>query len=200
MEEVEIGMKIKQSKEECEKILLANGFEEFFKTVTRDIYFAKPSVDLTQMSEYEIKSSCVRIRNFEGVQNLKLLSEDCQGQIKVSSLTELSDWIQKLKAAGFVEVIDTRKTDWIYRKGTEWHQLQDIKHVGLLDYCYDESIFGLSEDEQLDILKQKLINLGFELEHEEGVDKLRTLIHKEYKFSKNQNGKYEYQKGTNIQA
>jgi len=142
----------------------------------------------------------VRIRNFEGVQNLNILSEELQGQIKVSSLSELSDWIQKLKNAGFVEVIDTKKTDWIYTKGTQCHQLQDIKHIGLLDYHYDEGIFNLPEEEQFDILKQNLVDLGLELEHEEGVDKLRTLVHKEYKFSKNQNGKYEYQKGTDIQA
>ena len=41
MIEVEIGMKVKQNKKECEKILLDNGYEEFFKTQTRDVYFAK---------------------------------------------------------------------------------------------------------------------------------------------------------------
>ena len=97
-----------------------------------------------------------------------------------------------LKTNGFNVVFDTKKTDWIYKKGNSYHQLQDIQDIGLIDYYYDEDIFDKTEEEQSVILKNNLLAMGFELEYEEGVDKLRTLYNKEFKFSKNQNGKYEY--------
>ena len=97
-----------------------------------------------------------------------------------------------MKKNGFRVLFDTRKSDWVYKKGNSYHQLQDIENIGLLDYCYDEDIFEKTEEQQFEILKSNLISMGFELEFEEGVDKLRTLYHKEYKFSKNQNAKYGY--------
>lgn len=40
--EVEAGFKVRESKEEAEKILLDNGFVNTFKTAhTRDVYFGK---------------------------------------------------------------------------------------------------------------------------------------------------------------
>ena len=38
-----------------------------------------------------------------------------------------------------------------------------------------------------------MLNLGFELEYEEGVDKFRSLLSEKYCFSKNQNGNYNEQ-------
>ena len=60
---------------------------------------------------------------------------------------------------------------------------------------YDRDLFnkGLSEDEQFEILKQQMYDLGFHLEYELGIDKLRSLYSKQLKFSKNQIGKYNYQ-------
>ena len=97
---------------------------------------------------------------------------------------------------GYDVVFDTEKTDWIYKKGKCYHQLQEIKDIGLIDYVYNEEIFGLglNENQQFEILKKQMIDLGFHLEYELGVDKLRSLYSKELKFSKNQIGKYNYQK------
>ena len=50
MIKVEAGFKIKETKEEAEKILLENGFVNTFKTAhTRDIYFGK-NVDFNNKS------------------------------------------------------------------------------------------------------------------------------------------------------
>ena len=73
--------------------------------------------------------------------------------------------------------------------------MQEIKDIGLVDYVYDRDLTnsGLSEDEQFEVLKQQMYDLGFHLEYELGIDKLRSLYGKQLQFSKNQIGKYNYQ-------
>ena len=117
-----------------------------------------------------------------------------EGKINVDFKTAFS-YFDKLFKAGFDVIFDTEKTDWIYQKGNCWHQLQEIKDIGLVDYVYDRDLSskGLSEDEQFEVLKQQMYDLGFHLEYELGIDKLRSLYSKQLKFSKNQIGKYNYQ-------
>lgn len=195
MIEVEAGFKIKESKEEAEKILLANGFSNTFKTAhTRDIYFGK-DVDFSNKSEEEIKCGLVRCRGCSLFENLQLLDK-CfpEGKINVDFKTAFS-YFDKLFKAGFDVIIDTEKTDWIYQKDNCWHQLQEIKDIGLVDYVYDKDLChkGLNEDEQFEVLKKQMSDLGLHLEYELGIDKLRSLYYHELKFSKNQIGKYNYQ-------
>ena len=67
--EVEAGFKVKESKEEAEKILLDNGFVNTFKTAhTRDVYFGK-DIEIEGKSEEEIKRSMVL---FVGLKRLKI--------------------------------------------------------------------------------------------------------------------------------
>lgn len=193
--EVEAGFKVKESKEEAEKILLDNGFVNTFKTAhTRDVYFGK-DIEIEGKSEEEIKRSMVRLRGFETFENLQLLGEKYpEGKYKADFKTAL-DICNKLLANGFEVIIDTEKTDWVYKKGRCWHQLQEIKNIGLVDYVYNEEIFdnGLTEQEQFDLLHQQMTDLGFHLEYDLGIDKLRTLLTGQIQFSTNQIGKYNYQ-------
>ena len=193
--EVEAGFKVKESKEEAEKILLDNGFVNTFKTAhTRDVYFGK-NVKIDGKSEEEIKRSMVRLRGFETFENLQLLGDDYpEGKYKADFKTAL-DICNKLLANGFEVIIDTEKTDWVYKKGRCWHQLQEIKNIGLVDYVYNEEIFdkGYSEEEQFDLLHTQMTDLGFHLEYDLGIDKLRTLLSGQIQFSTNQIGKYNYQ-------
>ena len=195
MIEVEAGFKIKETKEEAEKILLANGFVNTWKTAkTRDVYFGK-DINFTNKSEEEIKRSLVRCRGFETFENLQLLDSNfAEGKHKVDFKTAL-DYCNRLLASGFDIIFDTEKTDWIYKKGTCWHQLQEIKDIGLVDYVYNEEIFGkgYTEEKQFNLLIQQIEDLGFTLQYKLGVDKLRTLYFGELKFSTNQIGKYNYQ-------
>lgn len=193
--EVEAGFKVKESKEEAEKILLDNGFVNTFKTAhTRDVYFGK-SLEFEGKSEEEIKRSMVRLRGFETFENLQLLSDKYpEGKYKVDFKTAL-DICNKLLAKEFEVIIDTEKTDWVYKKGRCWHQLQEIKNIGLVDYVYNEEIFdkGYTEEEQFDLLHQQMTDLGFHLEYDLGIDKLRSLLSGKIQFSTNQIGKYNYQ-------
>lgn len=193
--EVEAGFKVRESKEEAEKILLDNGFVNTFKTAhTRDVYFGK-DIEIEGKSEEEIKRSMVRLRGFETFENLRLLGDEYpEGKYKVDFKTAL-DICNRLLANGFDVVIDTEKTDWVYKKGRCWHQLQEINGIGLVDYVYNEEIFdnGLTEQEQFDLLHQQMTDLGFHFEYDLGIDKLRTLLSGTIQFSTNQIGKYNYQ-------
>ena len=193
--EVEAGFKVKESKEEAEKILLDNGFVNTFKTAhTRDVYFGK-DIEIEGKSEEEIKRSMVRLRGFETFENLELLGEEYpEGKYKTDFKTTLDICILLLKN-GFDVIIDTEKTDWVYKKGRCWHQLQEIKNIGLVDYVYNEEIFdkGYSEKEQFDLLHKQMTDLGFHLEYDLGIDKLRILLSGQIQFSTNQIGKYNYQ-------
>ena len=193
--EVEAGFKVKESKEEAEKILLDNGFVNTFKTAhTRDVYLGK-DIEIEGKSEEEIKRSMVRLRVFETFENLQLLGDEYpEGKYKADFKTAL-DICNKLLANGFEVIIDTEKTDWVYKKGRCWHQLQEIKNIGLVDYVYNEEIFdkGYSEQQQFDLLHTQMTDLGFHLEYDLGIDKLRTLLSGQIQFSTNQIGKYNYQ-------
>ena len=193
--EVEAGFKVKESKEESEKIWLDNGFVNTFKTAhTRDVYFGK-NLEFDGKSEEEIKRSMVRLRGFETFENLQLFGDEYpEGKYKADFKTAL-DICNKLLANGFEVIIDTEKTDWVYKKGRCWHQLQEIKNIGLVDYVYNEEIFdkGYSEQQQFDLLHHQMTDLGFHLEYDLGIDKLRTLLTGQIQFSTNQIGKYDYQ-------
>ena len=193
--EVEAGFKVKESKEKAEKILLDNGFVNTFKTAhTRAVYFGK-NLKIDGKSEEEIKRSMVRLRGFETFENLQLLGDEYpEGKYKADFKTAL-DICNKLLANGFEVIIDTEKTDWVYKKGRCWHQLQEIKNIGLVDYVYNEEIFdkGYTEEEQFDLLHTQMTDLGFHLEYDLGIDKLRTLLTGQIQFSTNQIGKYNYQ-------
>lgn len=193
--EVEAGFKIVESKEEAEKILLNNGFENTFKTAhTRDVYFGK-DLNIEGKSEEEIKRSMIRLRGFETFENLQLLGTNFpEGKYKVDFMTAL-DICNQLIDNGFKVIIDTEKTDWIYKKGNCCHQLQEIKSIGLVDYVYNKEIFdkGYTEEEQFNLLIEQMLNMGFHLEYNLGIDKLRTLLTNQIQFSTNQIGKYNYQ-------
>ena len=195
--EVEAGFKVRESKEEAEKILLDNGFVNTFKTAhTRDVYFGKNiEIEIEGKSEEEIKRSMVRLRGFETFENLWLLGEEYpEGKYKADFKTAL-DICNLLLKNGFDVIIDTEKTDWVYKKGRCWHQLQEIKNIGLVDYVYNEEILdkGYSEQQQFDLLHAQMTDLGFHLEYDLGIDKLRTLLTGQMQFSTNQIGKYNYQ-------
>lgn len=193
MAEIEVGFKIKQNQIEGEKVLLQNGFSVHFKTKTRDIYYGK-DIDFSNKDEEQVKQSLIRFRNFDKVENLKIFDETLPDRIKVDKKTR-KEYIKTLKKSGYKKIFDTYKTDWVYDRNGVCHQLQNIKKIGLLDYVYMNNLpDNLNEEELFEIVKQHILSLGFELEFELGVDKLRSLYYKEYKFSTNQIGLYAYQK------
>jgi hypothetical protein len=80
------------------------------------------------------------------------------------------DIINELFNNGFIVVFDTKKSDWVYKKGTIYHQLQVIDGICLLDYVYDENEEKklLDENIQFENLKKHVLDLGLTLEFELG--------------------------------
>lgn len=192
MSQTEVAFKIAQTKEEAEKILLDKEFKNLFKTKTRDIYFGK-DIDFDGKTEEEIKRSLIRFRNLDKIENLKVFDKSLPDRLNVDKKLR-KEHIKKLKKAGYKIIFDTYKTDWVYEKDNCCHQLQDIKNIGLLDYVYVKfNEENLTEEEMFEIVKKHILKLGFELEFDLGVDKLRSLYYKELKFSQNQIGLYEFQ-------
>ena len=195
-EPIEIGFQIMETKEEAEKILLENGFINIFKTAhTRDIYFGK-DVNFEHKTEEEIKCSLIRLRGVSLFENLQLLDKSFpEGKVFVDFKTAFS-YVDRMFKEGYDVVFYTEKTDWIYEKGNCWHQLQDVKDVGLIDYVYSKDFAEIakSKEEQFEMLKKHITDLGLHLKYDLGIDKLRTLYYKQIKFSKDQTGAYAYQK------
>ena len=191
MAEVEVAFKVKQKQSKCEKILKNAGYKLFWKAKTHDLYFTNQK--LTQdMSEQQLKFSCVRIRCSNGgysIDNYNIFNDSKSDKFKCTK-EEVLQIAKQLINNGYAKIFDTSKTDYVYKKGNAYHQLQDIEGIGLLDYFYDEDIKDKSEDEQFETLKQRILDEGLELEYEYGVDKLRTLLAQKLCFSKNQNGNY----------
>lgn len=134
----------------------------------------------------------IRRRNFEKFENIKLYDDKLPDEIKVN-FKELLEYFKKFSKKGFEVVVDTKKSDWIYQKDGIWHQLQEVKDIGLIDYVYKKFNTEKTEDEMFDFVFQHLKDLEIEVEYNLGIDKLRSLISGELKFSKNQIGLYEWQ-------
>jgi len=199
MSEVEVAFKVKQKQRKCEKILKKAGFKLFHKATTHDIYFTDRTLT-EDMSEQELKFACVRIRCSNGgyrVHNYNIYDPTAKDEFRCTK-EEAEQIAKQMMKDGFEKVFDTSKTDFVYSKDKAYHQLQDIEGIGLLDYYYDESIADQPEDKQYEHLYQEMLRLGFELEHQEGVDKLRSLLSKKLCFSKNQNGNYNLMTEENV--
>ena len=65
MQEVEVGFKVKQSQQECERLLKRGGYELLFNTETHDVYFTNKRIT-KKMTEQQIKYSCIRFRHTHG--------------------------------------------------------------------------------------------------------------------------------------
>lgn len=190
-EEVEVAFKVTQNLKQCEELLIKAGYTLLFSTQTHDLYFTNKTLT-PEMSEQQLKFSCIRFRHSGGgcsFDNYKLFSPLEEDRIKCTFIQAVNI-INNLLNSGYHLAFDTYKTDSVYKKDSSYHQLQDIKHIGLLDYFYDETLFNESASVQFEKLTKKMKELGFNLEFDEGVDKLRTLLNEKYCFSKNQNGNY----------
>ena len=192
MQEVEIGFKIKNSLKDSKRLLKRAGFKNLFNAETHDVYYTNRTLT-PEMSEQEIKFSCVRMRMCNGgiaFHNCNVFDKSIENEFKCNK-EKAKEFIALMESKGFVKVIDTLKTDSIWIRDKLCCQLQNIDNIGILNYIYDESIFNLSEEDQFLILTKIILDLGFDLEYPLGIDKLRTLLSGEFQFSQNQNGNYK---------
>lgn len=166
---VEVGMKLDKDFDYYDKMLKEHGLNLIFTCATHDIYFSKEKC-FDGLSENEIKSKCVRIRNPQKSDKSKQKS---------------------LIKEGYIKVFDTTKKDYHYSNSTMKSriQLQIIDNIGLVVYYDNPDYYSRPLDEQRKLLLNELNTYGFSFKEQDlGIDKLRTLYYGKEMFSENQNG------------
>ena len=164
---VEVGFKLDKKLKVYHNMLLKHGLKLVFKTQTHDLYFTKADC-FDNLTENQIKNSCVRIRN----------PKDNKEE------TELLQ-------SGYKKVFDTTKLDYHYANASMKSriQLQQIEKLGLVAYYDNPDYYNYSLDKQRKCLIDELNSYGFNFDYDKlGIDKLRTLYYGKEMFSKNQNG------------
>lgn len=200
---VEVGFKLNKNIKYYEEILSSHNAINRFNCKTHDIYWTNKNLE--NMTENEMKNSCIRLRitegfggvDFSGVSKKSYRFQNADNFIvnkdnqKELTLEEVNEYIKKIENNGYVKVFDTSKVDYQYSIGDMKSriQLQDIENVGLLIYYDNPDYYELPLDNQRNALINELNSYGFDFNYDElGLDKFRTLYYKKEMYSKNQNG------------
>ena len=172
-----------------DNLLKDHGLLNIKNVVTHDIYYTNK--DLNNMSENEMKSTCIRLRSCDNkdyeVQNNLL--DDIKNKTVKKIFLKLFE--SKLSKCGYKKVIDTIKCDHHYSMDgmNSVIQLQEINDIGVLVYYDNKDYYEYDLDTQRKKLIDDLNTYGFKFKYDDlGLDKLRTLYYKKDMFSKNQNG------------
>lgn len=200
---VEVGFKLNKNIKYYEEILSSHNAINRFNCKTHDIYWTNKNLE--NMTENEMKNSCIRLRitegfggvDFSGVSKKSYRFQNADNFIvnkdnqKELTLEEVNEYIKKIENNGYVKAFDTSKVDYQYSIGDMKSriQLQDIENVGLLIYYDNPDYYELPLDNQRNALINELNSYGFDFDYNTlGLDKLRTLYYKKEMYSKNQNG------------
>lgn len=200
---VEVGFKLNKNIKYYEEILSSHNAINRFNCKMHDIYWTNKNLE--NMTENEMKNSCIRLRitegfggvDFSGVSKISYRFQNADNFIvnkdnqKELTLEEVNEYIKKIENNGYVKAFDTSKVDYQYSIGDMKSriQLQDIENVGLLIYYNNPDYYELPLDNQRNALINELNSYGFDFDYNTlGLDKLRTLYYKKEIYSKNQNG------------
>ena len=200
---VEVGFKLNKNIKYYEEILSSHNAINRFNCKMHDIYWTNKNLE--NMTENEMKNSCIRLRitegfggvDFSGVSKISYRFQNADNFIvnkdnqKELTLEEVNEYIKKIENNGYVKAVDTSKVDYQYSIGDMKSriQLQDIENVGLLIYYNNPDYYELPLDNQRNALINELNSYGFDFDYNTlGLDKLRTLYYKKEIYSKNQNG------------
>lgn len=204
---VEVGLLLDGDIEQYEKILEDNGAINVYNCETHDLYWTnKKFKELENMTENQIKNSCIRLRitngvggkNWDGDYSVSMRFEnfciyDNASDDKFECDMEEFKQIQaEIEANGWYLVLDTFKRDNQYKIDDMKSaiQLQEIDNVGILLYYDNPDYYGIEDVEtQRNMLIDELNGYGFAFKKDElGIDKFRTLIFGKTMYSNNQNG------------
>lgn len=190
---VEVGFLLNKDFPYYDSLLKSKGFINDFNVETHDLYYIKNDIDISSLSEQDIKSLCIRLRECNkyiySIQNNLISSLD----LKQVSNEELSKFENMIEKYGYYQVFNTTKKDHHYSRSNlrSKIQLQEIENVGLLLYYDNPNYYDLNEDTQRKKLIDDLNTFGFDFSYETlGVDKLRSLYHGKIMYSLNQGSTY----------
>lgn len=172
----EIEVPIKGKKEDIEKILLANGFEIFFKVLTITSYYLP--INETLENHYTLKERCERIRYVEPMTKFKNEWQDYEEWIKKYDIEECKKSEKELLEKGFKKIYTDEKTDWVYKKIDEekmCFQIQDIKDDCLMIAYDNEKYYGLDRIQQREELIKDVEKNGIEILNYSNLDRFKLV-------------------------
>ena len=173
---VEVELPIKGSKEEIDKMLLKNGFEEFYKVLTISTYYKlKEDKDLTHGT---LKSRCKRIRYVEPLVKFKNDYQDYKEWIKKYEYEECADEENALLNNGYEKIYTDEKTDYVYKSKTEkdmYFQIQDIKGDCLIIAYDNKNYYEFEEITQKKRLIQDILKYGIEILDDKNIDRFKLI-------------------------
>ncbi len=203
---VEVGMLLDNDIEYYNTMMQKVGGVNVFNCETHDLYWTNKKFDeLKNMTENQIKKSCIRLRICNGfggtcfkgdfsisgtIDNYKIYDNNAEDKFSCD-VEKFKEIQEKIEAEGWYMVIDTFKVDYQYKIGDMQSalQFQEIDRIGLILYYDNPEYYDFTPERQWDALLDELNSYGFEFDKEqEGIDKLRTLLLGYTCTSKNQNG------------
>lgn len=166
----EITVKLKCTVEEICKILESKGFQFAERYLLDDIYYIPNTINIKNMSERDILSKAIILRNVEGYipnkyRESKLTYKkkeiDQEGNIVKQSkvdckIIDSNDGKKFLEAIDYKAIMQIKEMDYLYKK----NELQ----ICIKDVLNGDKLIEIEENEQLDTIdkiKQELERLNF---------------------------------------
>lgn len=172
----EIELPIKGKKEDIEKVLLANGFEIFFKVLTITSYYLPENESLENHNT--LKERCKRIRYVEPMTKFKNEWQDYEKWIKNYDIEDCIKEENNLIQSGFKKIYTDEKTDWVYKKKDEekmYFQIQDIKDDCLMLAYDNEKYYDLERIKQREMLINDAQKYGIEILDTVNIDRFKLI-------------------------
>lgn len=173
---VEVELPIKGNKEDIDKMLLNNGFEEFYKVITISSYYKlKEDNDLNHST---LKSRCKRIRYVEPLVKFENDYQNYKEWIKEYKYEECVNDENTLLNNGYEKIYTDEKTDYVYKNKDEkdmYFQIQDIKGDCLIIAYDNKNYYEFDEITQRKKLIQDILKYGIEILDDENVDRFKLI-------------------------
>ena len=172
----EIELPIKGKKEDIEKVLLANGFEIFFKVLTITSYYLPENESLENHNT--LKERCKRIRYVEPMTKFKNEWQDYEKWIKNYDIEDCIKEENNLIQSGFKKIYTDEKTDWVYKKKDEekmYFQIQDIKDDCLMIAYDNEKYYDLEKIKQREMLIEDIQKYGIKILDTVNIDRFKLI-------------------------
>lgn len=173
---VEIELPIKGNKENIDKLLLSNGFEEFHKVITITSYYKLKNDN--DMNHDTLKSRCKRLRYVEPLSKFKNENQNYKQCIAKYNLDECKKEEEELLNNGYEKIYTDEKFDYVYKNKVEeemYFQIQEIKDDCLMIAYDNKKYYSLPEDVQREKLINDVCKYGIEIIDEKNVDRFKLI-------------------------
>ena len=191
MREIEITVKVNNSLEEIQDILMSQGFKKIETYRMYDKYLTLKQDTITKDNALDILKSCLLLRHLflEDNKEKKMLTykqKEYDGSVVISDtkIDVLVDNLEKteelLLKQGYKNIVEVDDTLHVYEKDDLSIAIEDVKDLGILiEYENDKDFTGYSNEEiikEKEIMFKKLKDLNLNLEDDYNVKKAYELL------------------------